>query len=149
MIISDFLAKNIRKYRKLKGITQEQLAYLSGVSQMSIRRYETIGKNNREPNNQALQNIANALNVSILTLLYGEVGSKEVDYSRDVVIVDNDGCKQKVSGDFIRELAEYSEEVNKKRINRIYDSLNMTGKSRLIDYGEDLTKIPEYQKKDE
>ena len=29
-----------------------------------------------------------------------------------------------------------------------YRKLNDTGKSRLIDYGEDLTKIPEYQGKD-
>ena len=47
--MSDFLAKNLKYYRKLKKLTQAQLAEAVNVSEMSIRRYETLGKGNREP----------------------------------------------------------------------------------------------------
>ncbi|MCD7847535.1 MAG: helix-turn-helix domain-containing protein [Oscillospiraceae bacterium] len=33
--------KRIRKYRKLRGLTQEELAKMTGLSTMSIRRYES------------------------------------------------------------------------------------------------------------
>lgn len=37
------ISKNVRKYRKLVGITQEQLAIDIGISADYIRRFETQG----------------------------------------------------------------------------------------------------------
>ncbi len=43
--IIEVVAKNVRKYRKLAGITQEQLATDIGVSNDFLRRFEsTLGK---------------------------------------------------------------------------------------------------------
>ena len=43
--VIEVVAKNVRKYRKLAGITQEQLALDIGVSNDFLRRFETtLGK---------------------------------------------------------------------------------------------------------
>ena len=39
--IIEIVAKNVRKYRKIAGITQEQLALDIGVSNDFLRRFET------------------------------------------------------------------------------------------------------------
>ena len=39
--INTIISKNIRKYRKLDGITQEQLAIDIGISADYLRRFET------------------------------------------------------------------------------------------------------------
>lgn len=59
--MSDLSARNIKRYRKQKGFTQEQLAEAVGISVMSIRRYETKGKNNREPSANLFDKIAEKL----------------------------------------------------------------------------------------
>ena len=41
--IKKVIASNIRKYRKLRGYTQEQLALMSEISYDFIRRIETSG----------------------------------------------------------------------------------------------------------
>ena len=38
------LAQRVRKIRKRRSITQEKLAYISGVSYGSIKRFETTGQ---------------------------------------------------------------------------------------------------------
>lgn len=56
------LGENIRQMRKIKGLTQEELAKKSSLSTMSIRRYES-GK--RTITEKALDRIASALDVGI------------------------------------------------------------------------------------
>ncbi len=56
------IGEQIRKYRKLKGLTQEELAKKSGLSTMSIRRYETGERIAPQPN---LIKIAEALGVHL------------------------------------------------------------------------------------
>lgn len=60
-MMSDLSAENIKRYRKEKGMTQTDLAKAVGVSQMSIRRYETKGKGNREPSANLFDKIAEKL----------------------------------------------------------------------------------------
>ena len=55
----------IRQQRKLKGLTQKQLADMLGVSSPSIRLYE-LGK--RTPSEDILKRIADALEISVETL---------------------------------------------------------------------------------
>lgn len=57
---------NIKKYRKIKKITQQQLANITGRTERQIRRYE---KGLVEIPNSTLTKISNALNVPILDLL--------------------------------------------------------------------------------
>ena len=60
------IGKNIKKYRKVKGLTQEKLAELVGVATVTIKKYES---NEREPNLTTIDKIAEALEVSRLDLL--------------------------------------------------------------------------------
>ncbi len=62
--IIEVVARNVRKYRKLVGITQEQLAIDIGVSNDFLRRFETtLGKEGMSLN--TLYKISVVLNVSM------------------------------------------------------------------------------------
>ncbi len=62
--IIEVVARNVRKYRKLAGITQEQLALDIGVSNDFLRRFETtFGKEGMSLN--TLYKISVVLNVSM------------------------------------------------------------------------------------
>lgn len=62
--VIEVVSKNVRKYRKLAGITQEQLALDIGVSNDFLRRFETtLGKEGMSLN--TLYKISIVLNVSM------------------------------------------------------------------------------------
>lgn len=54
--------KKLKEMRRKKGLTQEQLGKLIGVSYRTIYQYET---GRREPNLKGLRALANALNCRI------------------------------------------------------------------------------------
>ena len=60
-------AENIRKYRTLRGLTQEELAAKVGVSGQAVSKWET---NDTLPDTAILPDLADALDVSI-DLLFG------------------------------------------------------------------------------
>ena len=64
------LAKNIKKYRKKKGISQEKLSKIAGVTYHTIIKIESGATAN--PRVDTLSLIAKALNVSIDNLLNGK-----------------------------------------------------------------------------
>ena len=76
------VGERIKKARKAKGLTQEELAKSLGVSFAMIGQYE---RGERNPKYETLQRIADALNVNIGVLLYGEhsttIDSDGVRYS--------------------------------------------------------------------
>lgn len=62
--VIELVAKNVRKYRKQVGITQEQLALDIGVSNDFLRRFETtLGKEGMSLN--TLYKISVVLNTSM------------------------------------------------------------------------------------
>ena len=61
------IGENIRKIRELKNISQDKLSKLSNMPRTSLGRYE---RNERTPNIDTLNKIANALKVDIDALLY-------------------------------------------------------------------------------
>ena len=60
------IGENIKKYRKLAGLTQKELAERTGLAKGTIQQYEL---NKREPKYHILEKLANALNIDILDLL--------------------------------------------------------------------------------
>jgi len=60
------IAERIKLERKTAGLTQEQLAGKTGISLMSIRRYES---GQRNPNIDTIRQIAAALGVSVESLV--------------------------------------------------------------------------------
>lgn len=63
----DVLRKNIKKYRELKGLTQQQLADKTGISMNYIAKIESK-KMQRGFTIVVLGRIANALNIDIKNL---------------------------------------------------------------------------------
>jgi DNA-binding XRE family transcriptional regulator len=61
-----FFGANLKKFRKGKGFTQEDLAKMLGVSRQAVVSYEN---GRREPNLRILIKIANSLSVSTDRLL--------------------------------------------------------------------------------
>lgn len=64
----------IKKYRKIKGITQEKLAELIDVSDSQIRKYE-LGI--RKPKYERMLEIAKALEISVYLLIDHSINSEE------------------------------------------------------------------------
>lgn len=56
------IAERMKFYRKLRGMTQEELSNACGIDYSQIRRYEA---GQRNPKFEQLQNIASALGVGI------------------------------------------------------------------------------------
>lgn len=59
------IGEKIKTYRKYRGITQAELAEISGVHPVTIRKYET---DKMEPQPQQIEKVANALNISYSAL---------------------------------------------------------------------------------
>lgn len=80
-------ANNIRKYRKMKGMTLQELGDKVGMTRSAISKYEL----DRIPiKNNILEKIAQALNVSPLTLMGWD--TEEDALGTDTVEVDNLGA---------------------------------------------------------
>ena len=73
--MSEF-GKNLRYYRKARGITSAKLAEKVGVTEASISNYE---RGLRYPNYETLEAIADELNVSINALFGKEETVDELD----------------------------------------------------------------------
>lgn len=66
------LARTIKKYRKARKLTMEQLSEKSGINLSTLKKYET---DNRNPKLEQLSKIAEALEVSVFEFLDVEVKS--------------------------------------------------------------------------
>lgn len=116
--MSNMLARKLRDARKAKKLSQGELAEKSGISLMSIRRYETIGEGNREPQANKLQAIANVLEVPVNYFL---IENGEVN------------------------IPEQALEDLRKEVADLRYSLNEKGLRKTADYMYDLIKIKEYK----
>lgn len=123
--MSDRIAKNIRHYRKQKNMSQSDLAEKTGLSLMSIRRYETEGNENREPTVQSLEKIANALGVSVC-YVNNELVLCELE---EIQLSDFDS----------KDTAELS------TIIMTYQKLNDLGKTEAVKRVQELSEIPRYR----
>ncbi len=97
------LGYNIKKYRKIKNITQEKLAELIGVEVISISYIET-GRCFPSPDN--LEKISKALNVSVSDLFnFQETLSCEFylnEISKNIELIKADETKLAAVNSFIK-----------------------------------------------
>lgn len=73
--LSQIVRRNIRKYRKLKKLTMQELADLAGLSHGYVRDLESFGIE-KTPLLETLGKIADALEIDI-RLLFDEVEIKD------------------------------------------------------------------------
>lgn len=80
------LGKRIKEFRKIRGLTQKQLAEKLGVTTITIQNYEN---NRREPNIKTLNKIIDVLGIKITDLIDDTIPFNErkefaVSYVREV-----------------------------------------------------------------
>lgn len=76
------VGEKIRYFRKQRGITQNQLAELTGIHPVSIRKYET---NKMQPQTPQLERIASALGVNYSAIYGHDPASLEVQTVGDLM----------------------------------------------------------------
>lgn len=118
----------IKAARVAAGLTQKQLADKLGISYVNISQLEN-GRSKRGPTLETLNKIAAALGISVSEL------TPPLNYW-----VDEDGAEH----------MEPMEEITQSQeiILKAFSRLNYAGQQRAIDYVEELTEMPKYQKKD-
>ncbi len=156
--MSEAFSDKIKYLRKQKGYTQEKLAEKTGLSKMSIRRYET---GERQPKVDQLFKIAHALEVPIIDLLEGLAW--ENDYA---AVFDGLSSvkKEELTDEFIKGyyqtsiklnsvtsawLREKKEKQIKQKISKSLKKLSSTGLEEAEKRVEELTRLEEYRLKNE
>ena len=214
------LGSKIRKYRKQQGLTQKELAKLSGLNEVTIRSYEADKYN---PKYETKVKIAKALKVDIYEFLdddlFDAATSPDADYEEKLIeekiksIVDNTEYSEQEKENLLHDLMtqleiianmhqanaekartllidtkqseshpfymlqkkvvngeqltreeassliSYAKEGIKstsislkrmgERLEKSYQLLNDEGQKKALEHIEMLTKIPEYQRKEE
>lgn len=146
------LGQRIKEARKLKGISQSALSEKIGISLRTLQRFE---KNERLPNVTTIFNIAQTLQVPLDQLL-------ETNPDGTVTLAANDTDavlffkhilkkgmdKSTIIFDDDKPISERELNLAASLLLNLF-KLNEKGQQKACDNIEDLTKIPEYQKKNE
>lgn len=120
---NDTIGSRIKMFRKYNGLTQEELALKSGISVMSIRRYEA---DERIPKYEIMEKIAKTLQVD-----------------SDCIFFNIEELKAEVRG-----LKIAQQKMIEKDLLTYFERLNLTGKSVAVERIHELTKIEDYTKED-
>lgn len=124
------IGERIREVRNIKGLTQKKLGELCGINEANIRKYES-GRQN--PKIETIQKIADALNVPFMVLC------RDANFQTGFVLYKDEMDKVM---DF--ETLEYLW----GKLGDAFRSLNKTGQHVAVERVEELTKIPDYQRKE-
>jgi len=119
------VGENIKKYRKLKGLTQKELADKLGIKQQSVAQYERTG---RLPKLATILYIADALDVPLSNLLYGDSNN--------------------ISNKAIQEVEKWTNDMAKRSLIANFNKLNTLGREKALERVEELTLIEQYIDKD-
>lgn len=122
----------IKEIRKQKGLTQKQLGEKCGMYESQIRKYEN-GKAN--PKIETLEKIATGLGVQITDL----IDDNTLSITNDMLQLFSDGNITTI------EPSESSNAQEHYLISK-FRELNNKGQQKTIDYVEDISQLPEYQK---
>lgn len=96
------IGSNIKRYRKIKGLTQEQLASKIGMSKVAVQKYET---EKREPKNTIVKDIARELDISVLDLYKEDTGNiEDIVQAKEIEIID-------ISTDLAKIIKNYKEKT--------------------------------------
>lgn len=123
--------EKLKLRRKIRGLTQKELAQHSLVSENAIKQYET---NKRTPRIEQLTKLSNVLDCSPLDLLDDDLNPlSKWNYQFDTAVL-----SQEVHlFDSISEL--YGKDAS--MLLSIYTSLSATGKDKVQEYIHDMLKL--------
>jgi len=131
------IGNRIRKIRTEKGLTQREMAALTGIPYSTYSNYEN---NNREPNLEQLNKIANALNISITHL----IDINDITKQSQNILDDLSNHPE----NWVQENPLTGEKVPIKQTELLkhYNVLNELGKNKAIERIKELVEIPRYTK---
>lgn len=121
--------ERLKKVRKLKGMSQQEVADQLGVTQQTIAQYERAEST---PKLETIKKIAAALEVQYTDLFD--------DNEIEIIKVFKYNRKR------FAEEWNSSEELKRRKMNLLMDQLNDKGQEKALDQVEMLTKIDEYKK---
>ena len=125
------LGKLIRKYRKQKKLTQQELAIKSNISLMSIRRYES---GERIPSFDRKLSLASALEINPLELM---------DENEEIF---NEHMKKYLKNSFSERFYDVVETMQDKfEMDANFSDLTTDGQKKVFDYVNDLLGNPKYR----
>ena len=125
----------IRYYRKLKSITQKSLATLSGVSEISIRKYEAEV---HAPSIEQLKKIADALNINIALLIDIELPPAKLETVGDFMTMFF--TLQEAAGAHIEYDVDDNKNVIPESVSMVFDNRMANHHLLHLAYQENLTK---------
>jgi transcriptional regulator with XRE-family HTH domain len=104
----ELLGKNIKELRTKRGMKQEEVAVYADISAKHIGQIEN-GRN--IPSLAVVVGIANALNVGVDQLLFGDLENRDSFYTQEFLslIKDFDAKEKQLSVDMIRSLLKVIE----------------------------------------
>lgn len=160
--------ENIRHVRKIKGLTQEELAKKAGMSTMSIRRYEN---GERIIKLDALKRIATALNIPYWDLIPDPIpdpkpGEEDGYNIWQEFLQDYLDSENQMAQDILNYLknrypsdVKFYEALKKsrgielldakgKRLVNVYTHLNDEGQQKAIERVEELAEVPRYRRQE-
>ena len=79
------IGEKIKKYRKEIGYTQKQLAEKCGLSEISIKKYET---GNVTPSYESLNKVCSILNVELKDILSSEMYKASIGTNGEITFID-------------------------------------------------------------
>ena len=112
--------KYIRQYRKIAGLTQEELAQKVGVSTMSIRRYES---GERVATRELIEAIATVLGVDPYSLHTWEQATEALE-------------------------EHINAQVARERVDAALNRLNDAGMEKAADVVEIIAEVPRYRREE-
>ena len=150
---------DIRKARKHRGYTQEELAKELGINRATLSKYES---GVIEPSVAQLKRIAEILGVHFSALLSEDVMQEYFDRNLDLVAVDiqqnliDDAVLNDDFDAYKKALETHPEEIEEQLIDQIikrksqhrllaaFSKLNSEGQLRIIEYAEALVVAGKY-----
>lgn len=150
------IGNNIKTFRKMKNLTQKQLADMIKVSVVTIQNYEN---GRREPNMDTLKKISEALNIALSDLLLEEIdsltnslkvnidtlSSKNLNYSNAFSSFEkaisslNEIKTSKTTSDFLNELENFQKQINMTK-SILEDKLAISNCLEAFFYNEAIIK---------
>lgn len=141
------IGEGIKQQRKAKGITQKQLSKMTGIAEITIRQYEA---NKYKPKYEQALKIALALGFGSVHDLTNEdyrvITDQEFDNSLSEVtkMFNNDYWKLHDLQNALEGIDDIEDIII---IAEHYRQLNRQGQTEVLRRIEELTHIPQYQKK--
>lgn len=128
--------EKIKSIRIQKGLTQKQLAEKSGISEISIRKYES---NDRKPKFETIRSIASALDVYISDI----VGDNWSEFSPKEYSDDWDNGLNAIKN------FKPAPDIEERKLIENFRLLNDVGQAKAAEYISDLTEQSKYTVKND